>query len=401
MWNRTKARRLVPAGWTCAIALLLLSQPAATAAVAAPAAPTRPAPAPRPAAELVGQYRIEDAHLGEPFWRSQTVFGESVLFVREKDAATADGKLLFAPAKILRVRSARGDAVFEQGRDFTVADDGRLLLTPQSRIPFLKSEDLYKPAGQKQAIKHKVGDPQTWLLWMENGFHPLQVEVDYLRAGEYRGFKPRFAGEPLKRVLARLKAKQDVRIVLTGDSISAGANASNRLPPHMPSYSVLLARQLELTYGGKFELMNVSVGGATTDGGLKSIPAVADARPDLVIIAYGMNDVAGRNARRYGQNVSKMIQAVRERAPDADFILVATSLANPEWNHTPADEFPRYRAALADLCGPGVALADVTAVWEELLKRKRYHDLTGNGVNHPNDFGHRLYAQALLAILVE
>ena len=44
-----------------------------------------------------------------------------------------------------------------------------------------------------------------------------------------------------------------------------------------------------------------------------------------------------------------------------------------------------------------MALADVTAVWELLLKHKHDLDLTGNGLNHPNDFGHRLYAQAILA----
>ena len=33
-------------------------------------------------------------------------------------------------------------------------------------------------------------------------------------------------------------------------------------------------------------------------------------------------------------------------------------------------------------------LADMTSIWEALLKRKTFYDLTGNGVNHPNDFGH-------------
>ena len=42
----------------------------------------------------------------------------------------------------------------------------------------------------------------------------------------------------------------------------------------------------------------------------------------------------------------------------------------------------------------------MTAVWADLLARKSWHDLTGNGVNHPNDFGHRLYAQVILALLV-
>lgn len=27
--------------------------------------------------------------------------------------------------------------------------------------------------------------------------------------------------------------------------------------------------------------------------------------------------------------------------------------------------------------------------------------MTGNGVNHPCDYGHRLYAQAILALLVD
>jgi hypothetical protein len=63
--------------------------------------------------------------------------------------------------------------------------------------------------------------------------------------------------------------------------------------------------------------------------------------------------------------------------------------------------FPLYREALASLTGPGVALADVTSLWQEMLRRKREVDLTGNGVNHPNDFGHRVYAQAILALLVE
>ena len=49
----------------------------------------------------------------------------------------------------------------------------------------------------------------------------------------------------------------------------------------------------------------------------------------------------------------------------------------------------------------GVAIADMTSVWEEFLKRKQDWDITGNGVNHPNDFGHRVYAQILSALLID
>ncbi len=74
-------------------------------------------------------------------------------------------------------------------------------------------------------------------------------------------------------------------------------------------------------------------------------------------------------------------------------------LGNPQWVHTPREMFAVYRDQLKSLVEPGVAVADLTWVWELLLRRKHDLDLSGNGLNHPNDFGHRLYAQALLQLL--
>ena len=45
-------------------------------------------------------------------------------------------------------------------------------------------------------------------------------------------------------------------------------------------------------------------------------------------------------------------------------------------------------------------MADLTSIWTEFLHRKKDWDQSGNGVNHPNDFGHRVYAQAIAALLV-
>ena len=41
---------------------------------------------------------------------------------------------------------------------------------------------------------------------------------------------------------------------------------------------------------------------------------------------------------------------------------------------------------------PGIALADVTAVWQRMLRHNFDLDLTGNGLIQPADIGHRLYA---------
>jgi hypothetical protein len=61
--------------------------------------------------------------------------------------------------------------------------------------------------------------------------------------------------------------------------------------------------------------------------------------------------------------------------------------------------FAEYRDVLKAFAAPGTAVADLTEVWARLLNSKADMDLTGNGLNHPNDFGHRLYAQAILKLL--
>jgi hypothetical protein len=102
----------------------------------------------------------------------------------------------------------------------------------------------------------------------------------------------------------------------------------------------------------------------------------------------------------YQADVRGMVTKVRASLPEAEFILVASMLGNRDWVLLHPEKLPQYRDALAKLCGPGVALADLTSVWTAFLERKRDWDQTGNGVNHPNDFGHRVYAQVLSTLLI-
>lgn len=374
-----------------------------TAATGAPPVIQPPTPSAYSSmSELVGQYNLDDAFLLAPFWTSRSIKGETVLFIQEKESDLPTGTLLFTPASLQKVVQARDGTVYEEGRDFTVDASGRrLILTANSRIPFLKHQDLYKQKGEKQAIREKAGDSNTWLLYAEQFFQGKQVAVDYTTTEAWKGYRPQFAGDALKSFIAKLQAKRPVTIVLLGDSITAGANASSKgYAPHMPPWGVLVAFELEKHYSTKVQLVRLGVGGATSDGGVKKIPEVCAAKPDLVIIAFGMNDVAGHNPAAYARNTKAMIEGIHADNPQTAVILVASSCANPEWNWSPWDQFPKYRDALATLCGGNVALADMTTLWREILERKRYHDLTGNGINHPNDYGHRLMAQVILGMLV-
>jgi hypothetical protein len=113
-----------------------------------------------------------------------------------------------------------------------------------------------------------------------------------------------------------------------------------------------------------------------------------------------MNDAAGRPAKEYQANIEAALTRIRARLPEVEFILVATMLGNRDWIRLKQELFPQYRDALASLSGPGVGLADLTSIWSGFLELKQDWDHTGNGVNHPNDFGHRVYAQVLSTLLV-
>lgn len=129
------------------------------------------------------------------------------------------------------------------------------------------------------------------------------------------------------------------------------------------------------------------------------IDKVVEPRPDLVIVAFGMNDSAGRSAKEYQANTEAVMAKIRERLPEVEFILVASMRGNRDWTRLKQELFPEYRDALAKLCGPGVALADLTSIWTGFLELKKDWDQSGNGVNHPNDFGHRVYAQVISTLL--
>ena len=119
----------------------------------------------------------------------------------------------------------------------------------------------------------------------------------------------------------------------------------------------------------------------------------------LLIVAYGMNDVGRRDPVWFGQQAKLIYDRAKAKRPNVEIIWVASMLGNKEWMHTPREMFFSYRDELSKLTGPDAVVADLTSVWHELLENKHDLDLTGNGLNHPNDFGHRLYAQAILQLL--
>ena len=345
------------------------------------------------------------ADMLRPFWTSEIIHGEPVLFIRDTVANESRGSLLFAIDNIVTITNAAGDVTYQEGVDYSFQPGTREIIVPSgSRIFTAAPEDLRRPANsQRYALTHRDGKGEI-LFGANLEYHQMQTMVTYKRQrNDWTLPMPSFGRDALPVTIQKLIDHQDVSIVLLGDSISTGCNASGwgKGAPYQPAYQDLLLLQLKEQYQTKVTMTNLSVSGTSTPWGITMIDQVVTHEPDLVILAFGMNDSAGRSAEEYGKSIASMIAKTRMQLPRCEFILIASMLGNRDWVTLKHDVFPKYRDELASLRQPGVAVADMTSVWEEFLKRKKDCDLTGNGVNHPNDFGHRVYAQVLLSLLVE
>jgi len=339
-----------------------------------------------------------------PFWQGTTVEGESVLFIKDSKTGEARASVLFPIQKVVAVRNSASAVTYEEGRDYTWKPASREIVLPVgSRIVSHESQELRRPAkSQKYELTHRDGNGEIF-FGGQLEYHVMQTCVTYTHAPElWKAPVPHFDATVLPRTAQKLLNRQPLSIVLLGDSISTGCNASGWADgaPYQPAYPELLRRHLEAKCLTKVELTNLSVGGTDTAWGLTQVDKVVAAQPNLVLLAFGMNDSAGRTANDYETKTKEMIAKIREKLPEVEFVLIAGMVGNRDWTRLKHERFPEYRDALAKLSGPGVALADLTSIWTEFLERKLDWDLTGNGVNHPNDFGHRVYAQVLATVLV-
>lgn len=338
----------------------------------------------------------------KPFWQADTIVDETVQVIKENDLFT--GKLLFRAKAILSVKAAKYSKEFSRRKDWDFKD-GRLIINSQSTIPFIKKEDLffktYKPGF---SMNGKVSG--TYVLFTEKPFFSgLQIAVTYIKAkGEkWQGPIPSFAKDELPNTIARLKTKQNLKVVFYGNSIEAGYNTSNLMntAPYMPTWPELIIHNLRQHYGPQITFSNQAVAGKLASWGLEQVSTkVIAQKPDLVIIGFGMNDgSANIPVDKFRTDIDGIIKAVTAQNPNVEFILIAPILPNPDAIQSGIQS--SYKSELDKLARKGIVVADMTGVHTELLKHKIYQDMTGNNVNHPNDYLARWYAQIILGFLMK
>lgn len=317
--------------------------------------------------------------LVQPIWRGVSIADESVVFVSDA-SGIADAVLLFEPQGPVTVTNVARTVTYEPSRDYLVDPPRRRLVrTETSRIPAVHGEE------------PEATDPAHVLRHL--------ALVSYRHGGAaWTGFAPPNGGADLPRLAARLRQQRPVSLCVLGDSIAEGYDATgfHDTAPRQPPFAALMAAGLEARFGGPVALRNHAVAGSTSEDGRWVAAEAASRSPDLVLVAYGMNDACYVEAEEFSEHLADIMRRVHAISGDTEFLLVSPMRPTAACTWVSHERFSQYRDALLGLTRSGVALADVTGLWDAVLRWKRPHDLSGNGSNHPNDFGHRLYAQAIL-----
>ena len=177
-----------------------------------------------------------------------------------------------------------------------------------------------------------------------------------------------------------------LRYVALGDSTAQGIGASR---PER-GYVALLAQRLAVATGRPVQVMNLSRSGALVhDVVTEQLPRLADLSPDVVTVAVGANDMVHYDPARFRSDVDSLIAGLPPGTLVGDvpwFMHGGTGRTSTE-----AAEYVEKRARARGL--PVARLHDTMRDrgWASMIT-----DFAPDWF-HPNDRGHRLWADAFWA----
>jgi len=324
--------------------------------------------------------------------------GESVVFVGHTPQKLRQGNVV----RCLSVRTGQGpdhprDVAYTEHEDFVINHKaGTIARTENSSIPDWRRHVLYGKEGF---------DHQEYADCSNRKF-TIYVDYEYIAAEEEAQADCTVTvGEQLQRVRTKLAVGESIRYVVFGDSISAGGDASRDEHAFYQLFAGELRKRFE---GTELEVVNRAISGETSVDALKRLEAdVIALRPDVVSIGYGMNDQCTMSEQirngvppgEFEKNIRQMVNRIQE-ATEADIILVTPCESNPLWKHSSGD-----LAIYADILKRigkecKVAVADAHRLWNEELRAGKTHEsLLLNNINHPNDYGHRIYYEAFVPLI--
>jgi len=343
----------------------------------------------------------ETSEVYERIWKTKTVHNESCVLLENEDGSISTS-LLYTPTKIISVKNYTETLTYN---DFEYRIEGKKLIRGEvSSMPYLTKANVSceeRPTGVGYYESPKV--PSGKILYTEGtGLIAYQVHVTYEHEDTWSGPIPEKQGNKLPKLYEKLGRKESVNMIIYGDSISTGCNASSlyKIGPNLPTFDKGFASEIERLYGSKVNITNHAVGGTLSKDGLKFIQDnVPPGDTDLVFIGYGMNDGCG--AYRVSpdivyDNIDTMVRIVQHNCPNATVLVCATILANKTSDQDYIQE--RYLPMMQQIVDDyeNTALVDMTSLCKTIREVKNGFELYANNINHPTDFLIRQYVAVML-----
>ena len=354
-----------------------------------------------------------------PVWKGRVSYAEAAFVMENPKGETEPIKLLYPIEKIVSVRSADLATKYEEGRDYEVTAEGELKILKEGNIPVLAYDKYYFETYTDDGLKTQIPSSQASGAYMvaettkeSAGMSAWCLAVTYTHSGKSPLSVPEDKSERFSLLCEKLSKGEPVKAVYYGDSITYGwgstALAEVDRAPRCPGYCDLAMDYLESKYGSEISRVNLSKSGETSAWAKEyaNYKKVCDENPDLVILAFGMNDGVVTEGSAFVANIKNIVKNIRARCPDAEIAVVTSMLPNEKVGYQQGTCLRNYHAVYPGLLAEaeekweGVGVADVTAAHTEILARKKFQDTTSSNTNHPNDFMHRIYAQVLLRTLL-
>ncbi len=392
-----------------------------------------------PAAEAFGTYPLDVSadrlnELIRDVFSGDTVKNETVMFLDAGD----EKELLFDIDTVISVTSYDGKKIYIEGVDYAVRD-GKLVALEGGSMPII-TRDRYYGAAADSLLITKYDGKNVYTHWGEGQVMTnWQVNVTYTHKDAWEGFDQPCEAGIYADFIRKLQNGEDVTVIFYGDSCTYGAASSFAYgyAPYQYSYAILVTEALADLFDytvryvspnlsgtgpipnrpyvagerGTITYINPSVGGwgsadalANTDRYL--VPFIERYGCDLFISDIGGND-GSTPAATTRRNVEGIIDTVLSRVEeDVCVCIMSTLVNNPDsvngWFGTEYLQEPALRKAAASYRAKGIACGNtcVTSMTLSVLEHVTYNDISGNNINHPNDFWARLYACTLFENLI-
>ena len=339
-------------------------------------------------------------------WQSNRISGEARLLRGEEPA-----RLYWQPERIEGVYSYGPDGEiisYAEGADWKAVEGG-IVRTAGSRIPdFAEYHYFYVPSGQsfrQRLVRFAKGVLGQGSSAGERGKESFEFSSEprnpplTLNHVVYIDYHAKAPDEP---IVPKPLSKPASRIFCMGDSITEGAHtiASFYRREDADSWCGLLRKN----FGDGREFINFSKGGSTVSSAVERYDtASAEAPPDLLILAFGMNDhVAGPDGLdAFRKGLVTMIK--RAQGDGAEIILVGFFQQNPNWMLESPSDSVAYNKVIAETADRyGLEFIDMYDIFERADPQfESYHNLTGDYMHHPNNYGQRIYYSSLVPFFIE